>query len=237
MSRDGAAGVVREQERIRLEYRRRERDVDADRYAPWQPAVLAERSARLRAASRLLLDVGRFPQPTDQCLEIGYGSAGWLADLVSWGVMETCLHGIELDELRAARARQLLPAADLRVGDARRLPWSDGTFNLVVISTVVTSILHSGLRRLVCREAARVLADDGAILWYDLRRNNPANPAVRRVDARELAWLFPQCRIALRSTTLAPPLARIVTARSELCARVLEAVPWLRTHLVAVIRK
>lgn len=232
----GASGPA-EQQRIRLEYRRREREIDPDRYAPWQPVVLAERSARLRVASRLLVDAGRFPRPADPCLEIGYGAGGWLADLMTWGVRETSLHGIELDEPRAARARAVLPAADLRVGDACRLPWPDGAFRLVVMSTLVTSILSDSLRRQVCAEAARVVSSEGAILWYDLRRNNPANAGVRRVGARELDALFPQCRVRRCSTTLAPPVARLVTGRSELVARALESVPWLRTHLIAVIQK
>lgn len=226
-----------EQQRIRVEFRRREQEIEPDRYAPWQPAVLAERAGRLRIASQLLLASGCFPRPTDQCLEIGYGSAGWLPDLITWGVMETGLHGIELDEQRASRARRLLPAADLRVGDASRLPWPDDAFHLVVMSTLITSILSLGLRRAVCAEAARVVARDGAILWYDLRRNNPANPAVRRVGARELSVLFPGCRIRTRSATLAPPLARAITPRSEMLARALESVPWLRTHFIAVVQK
>lgn len=237
MSTGAAADAGREQRRILVEYRRRERELGPDRYAPWQPAVLAERSGRLRVASRLLLEARCFPRPTDHCLEIGYGSAGWLPDLITWGVMETGLHGIELDPLRASRARKLLPAADLRVGDASRLPWPDGTFNLVVMSTLITSILSHRLRREVCTEAARVVASDGAILWYDLRRNNPANPGVRRVGAGELTRLFPGCRLTLRSATLAPPLARLVTGTSELMARALEGLPWLRTHLVAVVQK
>lgn len=238
MTPRSAADPIRdERHRLRLEYRRREREIDPERYAPWQPEVLAERAGRLRAACRLLANAGAFPRPGDACLEIGYGSAGWLADLLAWGVRETSLHGIELDETRAERARRRLPAADLRVGDAVDLPWPDDTFKVVIISTVVSSILDDGMRQRVCAEAMRVVAGDGAIIWYDLRRNNPSNAAVRRVAASDLRSLFPGCRIALRSATLAPPLARLINGTSDLAARALESVPMLRTHLVAVIQK
>ena len=44
---------------------------------------------------------GFFPLVLVQCLEVGFGSMGWLADLISWGVPETDLHGIELSTERA----------------------------------------------------------------------------------------------------------------------------------------
>jgi hypothetical protein len=74
-------------------------------------------------------------------------------------------------------------------------------------------------------------------LWYDLRVNNPRNPDVRRVGREEIAALFPGCRLTLRRVTLAPPLARLLAARAGTLARVLAAVPALRTHHLGVLRK
>jgi ubiquinone/menaquinone biosynthesis C-methylase UbiE len=226
-----------ERKRILEEYRRRAAVVPADRYAPWQPAEAFHRSERKRLAVRLLRQAGAFPRRGEACLEVGYGSLGWLADLLSWGLREADLHGIELDADRAAVAREALPAADLRVGDATELPWPDCSFRLLIASTVFTSILDRQMRRRVAGEIVRVLAPGGALLWYDFAVDNPRNPNVRRVTRRELAALFPTLLGPVRSVTLAPLLARAVVPRSWAVATLLEAIPFLRTHLLAVLGK
>jgi ubiquinone/menaquinone biosynthesis C-methylase UbiE len=231
------APVAAEQQRILAEYRRRERDLHPDLYAPWNPGVIYNRAGRTRRAAILLARCGVFPKRGDPCLEIGFGSLGWLAELLAWGIAETDLHGIELNPDRARRAREAFPAADLRVGDACELPWPDATFRLVIASTTFSSILDPAVRRLVAGEAERVLAPGGALLWYDLRINNPSNPQVRKVDRAELSALFPGLAGPVWSTTLVPPLARRIASRAELLARMLETLPFLRTHLIAVLVK
>jgi len=231
------AYVQAEHNRIEAEYRRRELEVRADLYAPWQPAAMLMSSGRRRAACKLLKLAGVFPNAEDHCLEIGFGSVGWLGDLISWGVRESSLHGIELDASRARRARLALPVADLRVGDAVDLPWAGDTFKLVVASTVFTSILDSTVRSLVADQITRVLAPGGALLWYDFAFDNPMNPNVKGVSRRELRRLFPMLRGRIRSVTLAPPLARLVTSWSWVLATLLEGLPVLRTHLIAVLVK
>jgi ubiquinone/menaquinone biosynthesis C-methylase UbiE len=238
MSRSTAARVVPDEPgRIQAEYRRRARELDADRYAAWRPDVLAERACRLRAICGLMRAAGVFPREGDRCLEIGYGTGGWLFDVLGWGVVMADLHGIELDGERARLAHARLPDADLRVGNATRIPWQEGYFRFVVISTVVSSVLDVEMRRAICSEAIRVTAPGGSILWYDIRRNNPANPHVRKVGAAEIRTLFGGCAITLQSSTLAPPLARLVTGRAPLLSRALESLPPLRTHLCGLIRK
>ena len=235
--RDDRDRVAAEQERILAEFRRREAEVDHDVYAAWNPPAIHNRAGRTRRAARLLARCGVFPKRGDACCEIGYGTLGWLAELLAWGLAQSDLHGIELDPTRAGVAQEAFPSADLRVGDASQLPWPDGSFRLVIASTTFSSILDPGLRRLVAGEVERVLARGGALLWYDLRMNNPRNPHVRRVGRRELAALFPNLSGPVTSAALAPPLARAVAPTSWLLADALEAVPFLRTHLLAVLVK
>lgn len=225
-----------ERERMLAELARREREIDPERYAPWNPAELFMREGRRRAAARLLHRAGAFPRTGDRCLEVGCGTLGWLGELISWGVRETDLHGVELSASRLERARDVLPAADLRVVDASdRLPWDDRTFRLVVLSTVVSSVLDPDARRRLAREVERVLAPGGALLWYDFRVDNPKNPHVRGVPKGELLALFPGLSATVRRVTLAPPLVRRIAPRSWWLAGTLELVPLLRTHLVAVL--
>lgn len=229
--------VAIERNRIKAEYERRAKSIDPDLYAPWQPAEMLSHAARTRIAATLLRRAQAFPKAGDQCLEIGFGTRGWLGDLITWGVRETDIHGIELDPVKVERARNILPASDVRVGDATALPWPDNSFQLVIASTVFSSILDNRVRCLIASEAVRVMATGGALLWYDFAYNNPRNSQVRKIDRGELKRLFPGLRGQVRSITLAPPLARFVAPKSWPLAVLLETVPVLRTHLVAVLIK
>ena len=225
-----------EHQRILSEFRRRDRDL-AERYDLFQASEMFIRESRARHAARMLNDAGIFPDPGTPCLEIGYGTIGWLAQLLSWGVRVEDLHGIELDANRAVQAQRRFPGADLRIGDATRLPWPERSFQLVVVSTVFTSILDSRVRSLLAAEIVRVLDPGGALLWYDFRVNNPKNPNVRRVGRAELRSLFPTLTGRIRTATLLPPLGRLVAPASWLLAELLEGLPFLRSHLLAVLIK
>ncbi len=228
---------ARENERLLREHRRRDAEIAADRYAPWQPAEIFMLAGRRRCAAAMLRRAGAFPGPETPCLEVGYGRLGWLGDLVGWGVRAPRLAGLELDPRRAEEARRILPAANLRIGDACDMPWPDASFRLVIASTVFTSVLDGGLRRQLAAEIHRVLAPGGALLWYDFRVDNPRNPHVRGIGRRELRSLFPRLPGEIRAATLAPPLARLVAPRSHWLATTLEAFPFLRTHLMAVLMR
>jgi SAM-dependent methyltransferase len=233
---DAADAIERERQRVLDVYARRDAET-GDLYAPWRADEFFMRTGRRRIAVRLLAEAGVFPKAGDPCLEVGFGSLGWLGELISWGVREPDLHGIDLDPRRVRRGREILPGADLQLGDASRMPWADGTFRLVIASTVFTSILDPSVRGSVAREIVRVLAPGGAFLFYDFAVNNPKNPDVRAIRRRELARLFPDLSGRVRRVTLAPPLARLIAPRSWLAATLLEALPPLRTHLLAVMVK
>jgi len=232
-----ADSIAVERERIQLEYQRRDREVSSELYAPWQPAARFILESRNRAAPAMLQRLNVFPNAEDQCLEVGYGALGWFTELISWGVRESNLHGIELDPTRAAKARKILPAADLRVGDAVELPWANETFRFVIASTLFTSILDLDVRRLIADEITRVLAPGGALLWYDFAYNNPRNPNVRGIRRAEIKKLFPALQGKIKTVTLAPPLARLIAPRCWTLATFLEVIPLLRTHLIAVLIK
>jgi len=234
---DRADMVAAERERIQLEYQRRAREINPDLYAAWQPASRFMIESRNRAGAEMLHRLGVFPQAGDECLEVGFGNVGWLTELIGWGVSESNLHGIELNPGRANRARQILPVADLRIGDAVELPWEDRRFQLVVASTLFTSVLDDEVRGLIADEIVRVLAPGGALLWYDFAYNNPRNPNVRGIGRAEIKKLFPELAGKIRTVTLAPPLTRLIAPRWWTLASFLEAIPPLRTHLIAVLIK
>ncbi|HSE20427.1 MAG TPA: class I SAM-dependent methyltransferase [Pyrinomonadaceae bacterium] len=229
--------IASERTRIEAEYQRRERELAPDLYAPWQPAEMLSGSSRKRIAAALLHRNGVFPRVGDKCLEIGVGNLGWLGDLISWGVHERDIYGIELQTSRVEHVHEILPCCDVRTGDASALPWPDNSFHLVIASTVISSILEQKIRRQVAAEITRVIQPGGALLWYDFAYNNPRNPSVRRIYRSELKELFPDLHGPIRRITLAPPIARFVVPKSWPLAVLLETVPFLRTHLLAVLRK
>ena len=229
--------IEREKKRIKDEYRRRETEVDADLYAPWQPAESFIVSERRSLAALSLHKHGKFPAAGDQCLEIGYGKLGWLADLISWGLRETDLHGIELDEKRAQIAQNALPNADLRTGDATKLPWENDSFKIIIASTVFSSILDLNVRNGIAAEIERVLMPGGVLLWYDLARDNPRNPNVKSIKADELRQLFPRFAAQIEPVTLAPPIARFIVPKNRTLAVFLSSIPMLRTHLLGLLFK
>ena len=171
-------------------------------------------------------------------LDVGCGSGGDLQRIaVDFSHLRPSLHGIDLLPDRIERARQVLPPeAALRVGRAEALPYPDRQFDVVLASTVFSSILDDGLAREMAREMARVTGDDGVILCYDVRYPNPWNPHTRAVRSRELQCWFPGASVRLISLTLLPPLARRLGAFTPAAHRPLHGVPLLRSHYLAEIR-
>jgi ubiquinone/menaquinone biosynthesis C-methylase UbiE len=223
--------------RIRREFERRDRIARDER----DPVARFFDERKVAMAGLLLRQAGLLPG-LRTALDVGCGRGMWLRQLEAWGVPRAGLAGIDLsaeriDAALLALADQGVGGADLRVGDASRLPWPARSFELVIQSTVFTSILDPSMRRAVAAEMLRVVTDAGAILWYDFRVNNPRNPHVRGIGPREIRELFPGCRIELRRATLAPPLARLVVPLSAALARALEAAKVLNTHDMALIRK
>ena len=195
------------------------------------------RQGRERAAVTLLRSTGTFPERGNRCLEVGYGRLGWLAALLGWGLRFDDLYGVELDPGRAEEARDAMPGAHLEVGDATEMDFPDGTFDIVVLSTVFSSILAPGVRKRLAAEVLRVLKPGGAALWYDFRVDNPGNPHVKGVPAAEIRRLFPEMTHRFRSVTLAPPVARAIVPISWVAATVVEVLPFLRTHILGVLTK
>jgi len=227
----------REAKRIRREYQRRQREIEPGFYALDRPANLFARHTQERALAAALRHGGLLPLAGRRVLEVGCGSGQWLASCEAFGATRHQLAAIELDEDRWRAAGERFPGADLRHGDASELPWTDASFEVVLQSTVFTSILDPAVRLAVAAEMLRVLAPDGRILWYDFSYNNPANSQVRGVRRQELDQLFPGCRIWARRVTLAPPLARRLVPQSRLAAELLQSLRLFNTHLFACIER
>jgi ubiquinone/menaquinone biosynthesis C-methylase UbiE len=207
-------------------------------YSRFNPAYLFMVQEREKLFLRLLSRHGCVPLETKKILEVGCGSGDMLRDFVKWGARPENIVGIELLPDRVAEAVHLCSeATEIHQGNAVKLQFPNNTFDLVVQSTVFTSVLDAAMKKEMASEMCRVLKPEGLILWYDYFVNNPRNTDVRGVKRREIHAIFPKCEIHLRRITLAPPIARLIAPYSWLLCYLLSKMPWLCTHYIGVIRK
>ena len=225
-----------EEARIRAAYKKRpEADTRYSWFSPGYQFEVQERERRLLALLQRY-DCGNLE--SRKILDVGCGTGGWLRDFIKWGARPENVTGIDLLADRVSKARRLCsPAVRIECASAAELPFSDGTFDLVLQSTVFTSILDQNLKRRVAAEMMRVVKPGGFLLWYDYHVNNPWNTDVKGVKRREIKRLFPGCRVDLQRTTLLPPLARFLAPHFYLGCYLLEKLSLLNTHYLGVIRK
>ncbi len=236
-SRDVTEAHRGELDRIRAEYARRANDAELSaRYSRLNPASLFALHGRERVQSALFRAEGITSFDKLRILDVGCGSGGDIVHLLSYGASARNIHGVDLLAERLEIAARKMPHAILIQGDAEFLPYAGATFDIVMQSTVFSSILEPKLRKRIADEMLRVLAPEGLILWYDFLLN-PLNRDTRGIRRREINQLFAGCTFSFRRVTLAPPIARIVLKCSHTACSMLEAVPFLRTHYLVGIRK
>ena len=209
-----------------------------ERYSFLQPDVCLSVHERQRTMLGFFRDAGWTTMADKRAVEVGCGAGGNLLEFLRLGFLPERLTGIELLPDRAAQAKHVLPAAlRLLEGDATAAPIETASQDLVLQSTVFTSLLEAATRKAMAAAMWRWLAPGGAVLWYDFTVDNPRNPDVRGVPLAELRALFPQARITARRVTLAPPLARAVCRVHPSLYTLFNALPPLRTHVLAWLAK
>jgi SAM-dependent methyltransferase len=171
-------------------------------------------------------------------LEIGCGHGDNLLQFLLWGADAANLVGNELLEERLTYSRRRLPTETALVaGDARTLALEPGSFDIVMASTVFSSILDLEFRAELARHLWTLVKPGGGIFWYDFAFNNPGNPDVLKVTRPEVIGLFPEARADIERLTLAPPIARRLAPIGAPLYRMASALPFLRTHLLGWLEK
>jgi SAM-dependent methyltransferase len=230
---DGMAGEL---ERIRLAYARR---TNCSAYSMFEPAQMLAVQERERKLLRLLARFGYSTALENaRILDVGCGTGFGIREFLRWGARPENLYGIDLLPERIAQAKHLCPAATtLLCQSATEIGESNGSFDLILQSTVFTSILDAQMKQRIAAEMLRLLSPAGLIVWYDFHVSNPANPDVRGVPRKEVARLFPRCEIHLEKLTLAPPIGRRIARISHSLYAAFSAVGILNTHYLGVIKK
>ena len=214
------------------------RRAGGDRYSPLRPEVNRLLQQRQRTLLALLARAGITDVGGLRLAEVGCGSGGNLLELLHLGFAPQHLQGLELLPDRFEQARQRLPSAvQLHLGDATQAPVEAASQDLVLQSTVFSSLLDDAFQQQLAQCMWRWLKPGGAVVWYDFTVDNPRNRDVRGVPLARIRQLFPQGAVTARRVTLAPPLARAACRVHPWLHDALNLVPLLRTHVLAWVAK
>src|SRR5436190_16837851 len=83
---------------------------------------------------------------------------------------------------------------EVHTGDARKLPFDDASFNVVLSSMALHNIYNADERQTAVREIARVLKAGGRVLILDVRHTNQYAATLRDagLDARSVQGIVPR---------------------------------------------
>jgi SAM-dependent methyltransferase len=226
---------AKEPDAIAARYARRDA---GHRYSLLHPDVWQATQERQRALLKLFAALGWHDLSQRRLVEVGCGEGVNLLEFLRMGFAPENLVGIELLRARAAGARRVLPEAlAVHEGDASTADLQPASQDAVYAATVFSSILDPAFQQRLATAMWRWVRPGGGVLWYDFTVDNPRNADVRGVSRARLAALFPEGTLRVQRLTLAPPLARAVTRLHPALYTAFNAVPFLRTHLLAWIAK
>jgi len=95
--------------------------------------------------------------------------------------------------LRNAMIEAVADKVEVHTGDARKLPFPDASFDVVLSSMALHNIYNAGERQTAVREIARVLAPGGRVLIVDVRHTSKYAATLRDAgltDARCVQGVF-----------------------------------------------
>lgn len=227
---------MQELHEIKARYDRRTTN-DA-RYVRLRPSVYMTVQERERAIIALIQEAGLEPLGDKTLLEVGCGTGGNLLELMRLGFQPENMLANDLLPQRVADARRMLPETiKVLEGDASQLDLPHGSFDVLLQSTVFTSILDREFQHKLADHMWALLKEGGGIFWYDFVHDNPKNPDVKGVPLKRIKELFPEGNIISKRVTLAPPISRRVTKLHPQLYTFLNLFPFLRTHLLCWIEK
>jgi ubiquinone/menaquinone biosynthesis C-methylase UbiE len=175
-----------------------------------------------RAVAPVFLD-WLAPRPGAGWLDVGCGT-GILAEIVLQLCAPDRVHGVDPSAAQIAAAAQgpLAGRAQLQVADARRLPFADGSFDVVASALVINFIPDPPLGLAEMRRVVRAGGMVAGYVWDFAKELSPSGPlrrALRRLDVEVPAT--PGTEVsrpeALRALFAAAGLDRIETRSIDVC--------------------
>ncbi|MFT9057181.1 MAG: class I SAM-dependent methyltransferase [Ethanoligenens sp.] len=227
-----------ELDRIKERYAHRGQVVPADKYLLTNPHILLGVQEKERKMVKLLRKNDLVPLRNKKILEVGCGTGSNLLDFLRLGAQPENIRGNDLLENRIAVARKRLPEkVQLFCGDASAQELEKESFDLILQSTVFTSILEDAMQEKLAYRMWSQLKPGGYIIWFDILHGNPYNPDVRAIPLKRIKMLFPQGTFQVERVTLFPFIGQAVTRHVNFPYFILGTLPFLKMHLLCFIRK
>jgi SAM-dependent methyltransferase len=206
--------------------------------ARWDPDNIGNRLIvrdRWRLTRKSFERSGQLSLLHGRVLDVGCGVGRVLQGFIEMGARPEKCVGVDLLPERIKEAQETYPDIEFQCGSGEQLSFPDGAFDLVLAFTLFSSILDDGTAAAVAREITRVLTPAGALVWYDIRYDNPSNPNVRGLTKAEIRELFPAFELHLQTATVLPPLVRRLGLLAPVVYPMLARLPLLRTHYLGLL--
>lgn len=163
--------------------------------------------ANIRALQHMDLD-----RESARILDVGCGNGIGLIQMLRLGFDAKRMSGIDIDEDRIAQAHERLPLSDVRCGDAQHMPYADGSFDIVMESTMFVLMPSEETARNIAKEMVRVARPGGYLMLIDWRYSKPGSDVYKAMNAGRIAELFDVGNatdvITREKGALVPPLGR-----------------------------
>jgi demethylmenaquinone methyltransferase/2-methoxy-6-polyprenyl-1,4-benzoquinol methylase len=179
-----------------------------DLFSYFYGAIIApfERKARLLGVERA--GIG----PRDKVLEVAVGPGATLVEILGRVDRDNLVYGVDLSPRMLSVARRRVARAgygnvELRVADARSLPFADGTFDVLYNSYMLDLVPLAEMASFL-REFRRVLRPGGRLVLVNLSKRNPrlrswAERLYTRLPPSWVPYLMGSCRPVLMSGAVA----------------------------------
>ena len=169
-------------------------------------------------------------------LDLGCASGNFINSLLNIGIRKKNITGIDIRKNSIKNAKKRFPEIRFELMDARKLEYSDNTFDCIIIFTLFSSVLKSLDRKKIAEEAKRVLKSTGLIIYYDVRMNNPFNKNIIGMNKKELSRIFYDMKFVCARITLIPPIARNLGIATSMLYPILCKLPFLNSHYICSLK-
>jgi ubiquinone/menaquinone biosynthesis C-methylase UbiE len=224
--------------KIKERYERRKGKKFQDKYLITNRDVLMLVQERERILVNYLHKNDMTHLENKKILEVGCGTGSNLLDFIRLGASPKNIVGNDLLEERIITASSRLPKdVTLICSDASTLVLPKKHFDIVLQSTVFTSILDNDFQKKLADHMWELTKPGGAIIWYDFMIANPYNKDVKAVSVKKVKELFPYAQINIKKITLFPFIAKAITKHTFFAYSILNKVPFLKMHILCWIKK
>jgi ubiquinone/menaquinone biosynthesis C-methylase UbiE len=123
-------------------------------------------------------------------LDVGCGNGGSFFNFLRLGFEPSMMYGIDILPERIDEGRKRFPNINFFCDDARKMNFSDNTFDLVLEVGMFIQVTSDELSQQIASEMLRVAKPSGYILLVDWRYSKPLNSDYKGLSQKRIANLF-----------------------------------------------